>query len=1513
MFSRYAVCIFSLGNTNLYIYIYIGIMAPAAAYAEIENNNLGTSDAKFIVSSNKGDAQIVIGQMENNVLRNSNGSAPASGIYLKGDTEGSILNITVEGGTQTAGAGGWPYRNQIQIMGNVQTLVSSGLLDDINVTADYRKLINAVPTDKYSTSSSGSTVNLTLKENAKFYGLIYGGRNDFSASNGADPNWGDSCGNTVNIKLEKGSVLGASLIFGARSGQGEGATADTNGNPYNVNLKKGYKTDNNAVIIRGEKLADNEINLANRNMYFPAGGIFGAEGWQANNNYVSLQYAYIQSAGAATRKFGIVGGRGLYNFRIYDGENSAIANNNIVVIKDSAIGTFGGPGMSVMGGYSYGQAKNNIVVMENTKINGHVYGGLELFGMTEASPDQRRQLHSNLVSLHNVELMGNSSIYGTATADSKTWRQAVNDGDRPNTEKQSYFGWDSVDEQSIKAVNRRRGIAHIGGQVKAGSAYVRYIHFGSYIDANTLQAHQTYDVFSPYYPNGSSSGAGAAVPVTFTQGKESTNLNQLVAGSYLWNTNGFHSALDAKDPNQSTSTNGQHNFWVNVYTNLSSVVNGDGTKFNTGASLFDASGNDVNHFYNGSANDYGYNANSEDDLSLLAMDDGMILSGSTGNGIMHDFREHYQGRVLYLGVNNGKDYAGNTINAVDIHFGDIEDFRQHNGQNANAFGNTQVGIFVDGKGSTGQYDQDPYHRDPVGDSVDSPRSWKDMVITIPNFKIVQNNSIVADATYGFYKYLHIDGDVAQDTNGRDVKQTRAGDAAGVGIKYWLKSLTIRPGALLTLKGNDGTVAKEDTYTLSAYLTGRGHVAIAENTEVIMGDTRVNDEAVDTDMLSGTGGFEQENTYENQYTGATIIRKGARLFQGSQGALGSAAHHTSNLVLENDGAGANGGQYFLQGLNQIVGGLLVSDTSAVDLSTQSKGTFDAANNKGYLDVQGYARVNDNGEVKGNANSTLAVTRGVGDIYSQNDDMLGTFALKSSSAGYLHNANSFTAALADIDATSELNFMSFNGSAANPGDATGDAYIGAIRNAGDVYLSNRSKGEDLTSLNTVNIARDYTGIDGSNIFYRGVIQGPTNSTVDAIHVVEATGTSLVAFGHFNNLTAGVFSSSRGERTDKSVGIPVFIIDDRDAAGSQLQLHMNNFGVVDKNDAGYEWVYSLGYNDTVNSATDREWVLYNSIDGRDNYQPRPEPGAYTSIAHSWSRMHMRLHDRFGQAYETDPFDAEHKPASAWIRQEGRLTKFHMSESGSRTRSFTSLTQVGGDLVRKEIDDVWKYNLGFFVGDLQNYSRSRTWNTAKGRAEGYGLGVYGTLYTGNSPDDGFYIDTWLTYNHFENKIYGNRPEFKYNSHGWVYSIETGLTLPLGETGDKPEDKYIWTLQPEFQVIWDGVDSGTARDTTGTTYSLLGNDNVVLRAGARLHANNMNKGLGYIEANWIHNTHKLGVMQGDHPFYMEGGQDLGELRFGLEGRASTNTLCWMTLGTQRGRHAYHNEIVQFGLRYMFK
>ncbi len=39
------------------------------------------------------------------------------------------------------------------------------------------------------------------------------------------------------------------------------------------------------------------------------------------------------------------------------------------------------------------------------------------------------------------------------------------------------------------------------------------------------------------------------------------------------------------------------------------------------------------------------------------------------------------------------------------------------------------------------------------------------------------------------------------------------------------------------------------------------------------------------------------------------------------------------------------------------------------------------------------------------------------------------------------------------------------------------------------------------------------------------------------------------------------------------------------------------------------------------------------------RPESGAYIANSEAWAKMHMRLHDRFGQAYYIDPFDGEEK----------------------------------------------------------------------------------------------------------------------------------------------------------------------------------------------------------------------------------------------------------------------------------
>lgn len=1467
-------------------------------------------EATFTLDSGKEENNISYGNLPLNPIRGED----HPGAYLLGNIEKQTLLVTVTGGrghTSTAGP-------QVYLMGNFQSVTAPGQSYESLIVTEANK--GTILTDKYSKGHDYSTLELVLKEGAQFYGVLYGGRNDFFGTESVG-DVGNSCHNTLNVTLEKGATLGATLLFGGRSGQAEGLKPS---NANGVSMLKGYETDFNQVIVTGTK-GDTGINLD-----FPGGGIFGAEGWQTNNNYVSLEYVNISSKSESSRKFGIVGGRGVYNFRIYNGENSAISNNNLVIVKNSSIAQDAdskNAGMSILGGYSYGIAKDNITVVENSLVNGHVYGALELFGKTSVSKNDRRPLHANLVSLHNVELTGDSSICGTATADSKTYA----DQGFTSPSNQGMADNQAVDQTTLKAVNRRRGIAYIGGKVKAASAYVRYIHFGQFVDTDSdekVTAGKNYNIVAPYYPavneDQEKPSTEAFVPIKFTEGNEAIRLGQLVGGSYILNTKGFHSSLSQQDANQSTSTDGDHNFWVAAYSNLSSKINGDGDNLNTKVSLFKtpstsgATPSEVNHSYDGG------------DLSLLALDDGMILGQQDGD-LMDRFRDSYQGRVLYLGVNNGYDYNGKEIYAVAIDFNKIKGFRAGLEQATNAYGNTQVGILVDGKGLDGSVNS-PYGKAPTPEGEE--RTWEGMIFTVPNFSITQKNKEVALATVGFYKYLHFDGamkekvevDKYQGTELIDGKVTEKGVEGGVGLKYWIESINITGDSLILYGKTENSVFADnkenpDVYTLSAYLTGSGGITIQENSTVIIGDDRQPTLAT---TISGEGGAAQTKKGENTFIGETFIATGATLKQGTDGALGSKQHYTRNLLL-----GGEKTAYELQGHEQTVGGLDIQKGALASLSSKDNG---ATGKGGHLTVNGNATVE--GNLEGNAQARLTIYRGNAVINSDNQEFHGDLELNNA-IGWLDNQNSLVQARAVISATSSLYFNSAQPAIAfeNTGIATlaltreadprSAAYIRGIQNAGVVFLSGGDK--KVSKLNHVNVTENYAGENGSVIHYRGLVQGPNNSYVDVVHTATAAGTSKVSFGddHSKIPVSGIFKEARGEKTLKSEGIPIFVITDKGEGENQLKLEMQPFGVVAKDDEAYKWIYSLGYNDE-EKGTQRTWVLYNS-DDTDHYEPlvppkeeenlvlRPEAGAYVGASQSWAKMHMRLHDRFGQAYYIDPFDGEEKPAAAWVRQVGSHSHFRMAGGQSKTHSNTAVTQIGGDLLRNEFNEDWKYIGGVFAGGLYNRSDSRSWDSAKSRSDGYSLGIYGTLYTGNSPDDGFYVDSWLLFGRYDNKIWSDEiSSFKFKSHGWVWSVETGYTIPIGESGTKDYNKLIWTFQPEAQLVWDGVKANSAKDSFGTKYRQLGTDNVTLRVGARLHANYMNKGLGFIEGNWIHNSKKAGVQMGTDKVYMDGGRNLGEFRMGLEGHLSRNTLGWATVGVQAGKAGYHNETAQIGIKYMF-
>lgn len=1449
----------------------------------------------------------------------------------------------------------------------------------------------------------------------KFFGSRndIGGGVEKDIQNSTYSSVGQATHNSVLVKLAPKSKLYAKLIFGGRSAQLdaiEGSEVTFNGVTTTA-IHKGFKTNNNQILISGSlsnshtNANDFVANEPDNASLLITKGIFGGEGYESSDNLVSVKDTLLVAGSANARKLGLVGGRGVYYMRInqvnlpnadnsfhvnnslvWDGNAiasySAIANHNVVTIENSYIGykvskdlndwdpenlnsSWGdsNQAFSIYGGWSTGLAANNIVSIKNSTINGNVIGGLELLDRLSASASDLRELSPNLVSLFNVKLEKGSAVYGTSTAE----------GEWETTE-----GVDRVKESSLKAVNRRRGVVYLSGENEVDSVYARYVHFGQYVENSILEKDPNTErnISRDYYPTSDNYQAvldnpnyvvkdsAALKRITSTNSEAaqySMRLGDLVAKSYVINRTGFHSSLTSRDPsNVSDETNGLHNFWVGSYVNLVKTVNGDGANFNKNKQdLFqDKAKYVVNHSYGTG------DSEKDQNLSLLVHDDGMIYSyvSSTGSGssgdsnaehrpaLMHNFRYHYDGLVLYIGVNTGLDADGNKINAVAISFDQIEQFREQSKQNLNAFGNTFVGVFLEGN-------PHPFFKPSFEHGYESV-SASEMTFeptTINGsspFEISQSGRVVAFATYGFYKYMHFDGEdglfsdpYAKDEFGNLVgnvsgKLTRPGESGGVGVKYWLKSLDLVEGETLLLNGalddsdlgETESIRLQERFTLSAELKGKGNLAIAEKSTVILGSPKT---IYTIDSVNVDGGVTYHKPIQNAFTGSTMVGTNATLISGIDGALGSSDKYTCSLQLEEKAA------FYLQKHVQDIGHLNVETTALLDLSNEPK--LEAISNSnsslnyspdwgesgGVLIVHNTLQREGetvssviSGNIQGSSDSALIVDTGRMIINSENTEFYGDFELRKA-AGLLNNPKALYQGRAILTTNSSLYFNSASASLTRGVDPRSEAHIRAIQNAGDVFLSS---GEDkVSNLNHVNLAQDYVGESGSVIHYRGLVQGANNSYVDVIHSDTASGTSKVSFGddHSKIPVSGIFKEARGEKTLKSEGIPIFVIADKGIEENQLRLEMQPFGVVAKDNEAYKWIYSLGYNDE-EQGSQRTWVLYNS-DDIEHYEPlvppkeeenlvlRPEAGAYVGASQSWAKMHMRLHDRFGQAYYIDPFDGEEKPAAAWVRQVGSHSHFRMAGGQSKTHSNTAVTQIGGDLLRNEFNEDWKYIGGVFAGGLYNRSDSRSWDSAKSRSDGYSLGIYGTLYTGNSPDDGFYVDSWLLFGRYDNKIWSDEiSPFKFKSHGWVWSVETGYTIPIGESGTKDYNKLIWTFQPEAQLVWDGVKANSANDSFGTKYRQLGTDNVTLRVGARLHANYMNKGLGFIEGNWIHNSKKAGVQMGTDKVYMDGGRNLGEFRMGLEGHLSRNTLGWATVGVQAGKSGYHNETAQIGIKYMF-
>lgn len=334
--------------------------------------------------------------------------------YLTG-SDNKSLEVTFDKTYPIYQAWDAPYDNQFYIAGGIRTLPGGAGLVAAQKLNYYNALGGKVSkeggleyvtyngTDYYLTTS-GESDGTALSQSASDFELtvnikpgatgtlkIYGGRNDlFTLQTGVENKYkavigsGSSSNNTVRVKFDsKGSntpsTIMTRIIFGGRSAQLETILG---GNRVCYDSNEVYMNGKALLGNVGSDWVFNSDKSASAPELVSRAGIWGAEGYETKFNYVNVSDTIVTGATDEARKFGIIGGRGFFSYRINLSEGmpqSAISNNNIVVVKNSAIGLnnqystsdrdlMKGQSFSVIGGYSPGEAKNNIAILRVYKL-----------------------------------------------------------------------------------------------------------------------------------------------------------------------------------------------------------------------------------------------------------------------------------------------------------------------------------------------------------------------------------------------------------------------------------------------------------------------------------------------------------------------------------------------------------------------------------------------------------------------------------------------------------------------------------------------------------------------------------------------------------------------------------------------------------------------------------------------------------------------------------------------------------------------------------------------------------------------------------------------------------------------------------------------------------------------------------------------------------------------------------------------------------------------------------------
>ncbi|EAM1090433.1 autotransporter outer membrane beta-barrel domain-containing protein [Salmonella enterica] len=340
---------------------------------------------------------------------------------------------------------------------------------------------------------------------------------------------------------------------------------------------------------------------------------------------------------------------------------------------------------------------------------------------------------------------------------------------------------------------------------------------------------------------------------------------------------------------------------------------------------------------------------------------------------------------------------------------------------------------------------------------------------------------------------------------------------------------------------------------------------------------------------------------------------------------------------------------------------------------------------------------------------------------------------------------------------------------------------------------------------------------------------------------------------------------------------------------------------------------------------FILSGIPEKNDTLVMRPEGRSYiANLAAANTMFVTRLNDRSGKTRYFDPVSGSEKTSSLWLRQIGGHTSWHDNSGQLKTTSNRYVSQFGGDIFKGTFTDKDSWRIGVMGGFGRTDSSTKSTVSgfkSKGSVEGYSSGLYATWYEDDSRKKGGYVDTWMQYNWFDNKVKGDGISSEsYDSKGITASLETGYSLGLNDYLGLNNENYEWLVQPQVQVTWMGVKQDSHIESNGTHISNSSYNNIQTRIGGRTFIREQNEYRNqdgtdfepYLEVNWINNSRLYGVSMNGVSVKQSGSRNIGEIKTGINGNLTPTTGIWGNVGFQIGDNGYNDASVMLGLIYKF-